>query len=104
MIAGYYRLEDILREIDRNKTTLIRWEEAGLIPKAQRDSRGWRCYSKEEAEKIIQLVRDTNYFRNGNGDQLKKDSKEATNQSGSQPGIYSPRVSTSFIAGQLNQA
>ena len=48
--------EDILREIDRNKTTLIRWEEAGLIPKAQRDSRGWRCYSKEEAEEIIGAV------------------------------------------------
>lgn len=63
MIAGYYRLNDILREVDRNKTTLIRWEEEGLIPKAQKDSRGWRCYTKEQVELIIQLVRETDYFR-----------------------------------------
>lgn len=103
MIAGYYRLEDILREIDRNKTTLIRWEEAGLIPKAQRDSRGWRCYSKEQAEEIISLVKETNYFRNGSGDYLKEDSKESATQLGSRPGTYSPQTNIS-LAGQLNQA
>ena len=63
MIAGYYRLNDILREIDRNKTTLIRWEEGGLIPKAQRDSRGWRCYTKNQVNEIIRLVQETNYFQ-----------------------------------------
>lgn len=65
MIAGYYRLQDILREIDRNKTTVIRWEEEGLIPKAHRDSRGWRCYTREQVEEIIRRVRETDYFRNG---------------------------------------
>ena len=74
MIAGYYRLQDILREIDRNKTTLIRWEEEGLIPKAHRDSRGWRCYSKDQVEEIIRLVRATNYFREGH-EQYSTDSK-----------------------------
>ena len=64
MIAGHYRLQDILREIDRNKTTVIRWEEEGLIPKATRDSRGWRCYSKNQVDEIIRLVRETNYFQN----------------------------------------
>lgn len=103
MIAGYYRLEDILREIDRNKTTLIRWEEAGLIPKARRDSRGWRCYSKEQAEEIISLVKETNYFRNGSGDYLKEDSKESATQLGSRPRTYSPQTDIS-LAGQLNQA
>ena len=67
MIAGYYRLQDILREIDRNKTTLIRWEEQGLIPKAPKDSRGWRYYTKEQVEEIISLVKETDYFRNING-------------------------------------
>ena len=65
MIAGYYRLQDILREIDRNKTTVIRWEEEGLIPKAHRDSRGWRCYTQAQVDEIIRLVRATDYFRNG---------------------------------------
>jgi len=63
MIAGYYRLQDILREIDRNKTTLIRWEEEGLIPQAHRDSRGWRCYTKDQVDEIIRLVAETNYFQ-----------------------------------------
>jgi DNA-binding transcriptional MerR regulator len=63
MIAGYYRLNDILQKIDRNKTTLIRWEEAGLIPKASHDSRGWRCYSPGQVEEIIGLIHQTNYFR-----------------------------------------
>lgn len=64
MIAGHCRLNDILARIDRNKTTLIRWEEAGLIPKARRDSRGWRCYSAKQVDEIIRLVRETNYFHN----------------------------------------
>lgn len=64
MIAGHCRLNDILSRIDRNKTTLIRWEEAGLIPKAQRDSRGWRCYSADQVDEIIRLVQETNYFHN----------------------------------------
>lgn len=63
MIAGYYRLQDILQQVDRNKTTVIRWEQEGLIPKAQKDSRGWRCYTKEQVDAIIALVKNTNYFR-----------------------------------------
>jgi hypothetical protein len=64
MLAGYYRLKDILKEIDRNKTTYIRWEEQGLIPRVKRDSRGWRCFTDNEVNQIINLVRKTNYFRN----------------------------------------
>jgi hypothetical protein len=65
MIAGYYRINDILKRIDRNKTTLLRWEELGHIPTAKRDSRGWRVYSYEEVEFIVSLVKKTDYFRNG---------------------------------------
>lgn len=63
MIANHYRLNDILREIDRNKTTIIRWEDHGLIPKAPKDSRGWRYYTKEQIDYIIKLVKKTNYFQ-----------------------------------------
>jgi DNA-binding transcriptional MerR regulator len=58
-----YYIDEILGEIDRNKTTLIRWEEKGLIPKAKRDSRGWRYYSQEEVQRIIKLIKKNNYFR-----------------------------------------
>ncbi|MEK7584677.1 MAG: MerR family transcriptional regulator [Patescibacteria group bacterium] len=64
MFDRTYRLIDIARQIDRDKSTIIRWEEMGLIPKALRDSRGWRYYSAADAKKIVQLAKDTNYFRN----------------------------------------
>ncbi|MEA1963209.1 MAG: MerR family transcriptional regulator [Patescibacteria group bacterium] len=59
-----YRLKDIQDKIDRDKTTLIRWERDGLIPQAKRDSRGWRYYSKGEVKRIIDMILSTDYFRN----------------------------------------
>jgi len=58
-----YRLKDIEEKIDRDKTTLIRWEKAGLIPRAKRDSRGWRYYSKDQVHDIVSRVLTTDYFR-----------------------------------------
>jgi len=58
-----YRLQDILEKIDRDKTTLIRWEKDGLIPKAKRDSRGWRYYSRNEVSGIIRKIINSDYFR-----------------------------------------
>ena len=63
MFNRKYRLIDIARQIDRDKSTIIRWEEMGFIPKASRDSRGWRYYAESEAKKIVALVKETNYFR-----------------------------------------
>lgn len=65
MSKDRYYLHEIIKRIDRNKTTLIRWEELGLIPKAKRDSRDWRYYAEEEVQSILQLVKETDYFRNG---------------------------------------
>jgi DNA-binding transcriptional MerR regulator len=59
-----YRLKDIQERIDRDKSTLIRWEKEGLIHKAKRDSRGWRYYSKDEVMAIVNRVLTTDYFRN----------------------------------------
>lgn len=59
-----YRLKDIEEKIDRDKTTLIRWEKKGLIPEAQRDSRGWRYYSENQVRSIVEKVLSTDYFRN----------------------------------------
>jgi DNA-binding transcriptional MerR regulator len=58
-----YRLKDIQEKIDRDKTTLIRWERDGLIPEAKRDSRGWRYYSHEEVSMIVHNILSTDYFR-----------------------------------------
>jgi len=58
-----YRLKDIGERIDRDKTTIIRWEREGLINRAKRDSRGWRYYSKEDVANIVNKVLSTDYFR-----------------------------------------
>lgn len=58
-----YRIHEIEQRIDRDKSTIIRWENLGLIPKAKRDSRGWRIYSGHEVDAIAQQVHRTNYFR-----------------------------------------
>ena len=63
MAEEKFYLNEILRKVDRNKTTLIRWEEVGLIPRAKRDSRGWRYYTREEIERITRLIEQSNYFR-----------------------------------------
>ena len=56
ILPGYYRVNEILKRIDRSKTTLLRMEKEGLIPKAKRDSRGWRYYSIKDVEKNIGVV------------------------------------------------
>ena len=58
-----YRMKDLEARIDRDKTTLIRWERDGLIPRAKRDSRGWRYYSKDQVAQIVKKVLSTDYFR-----------------------------------------
>ena len=58
-----YRLKDIEVKVDRDKTTLIRWEKSGLIPTAKRDSRGWRYYTKEQVGQIVDKILSTDYFR-----------------------------------------
>lgn len=53
---AYYRISEILKRIDRSKTTLLRMEVEGKIPKARRDSRGWRYYSVKDVEKNIEII------------------------------------------------
>ncbi len=58
-----YRLKDIEQIVNRDKTTLIRWEKKGLIPTAKRDERNWRYYSKLEMREVVNKILQSNYFR-----------------------------------------
>ncbi len=60
--AGHYRISDIARRVDRSNTAIVRWEKLGLIPKAKRDSRGWRVYAEDQIDAIVERVQKTNYF------------------------------------------
>jgi DNA-binding transcriptional MerR regulator len=62
-----YKIKDLALRLDRSILTIKRWEKQGLIPKARKDSRGWRIYTEAEVQAILQKVRETNYFRNGQG-------------------------------------
>lgn len=62
--AGHYRISDIAKQVDRSTIAVARWEKNGFIPKAKRDSRGWRIYTKEDVEKIVGIVKKTKYFSN----------------------------------------
>lgn len=60
--AGHYRVSDIAKQVDRSTAAIIRWEKEKRIPKAKKDSRGWRIYTREQVDEIVNLVKETHYF------------------------------------------
>jgi len=59
-----YKISDLAKELDRCPLTIKRWEVRGLIPKAKRDSRGWRYYNDDDVKKLIKVIKESNYFIN----------------------------------------
>ncbi len=51
----YYNSSELARLVGVSKNTLIRWEEEGVIPAPLRDGRGWRVWTKDVLEKIIEI-------------------------------------------------
>ena len=51
--AGHYRISDIAKQVDRSTMAVQRWEKEKLIPRAKRDSRGWRIYTKDQVDEIV---------------------------------------------------
>ena len=67
MAAKLYKIGDLALRLDRSILTIKRWEKQGLIPKARKDSRGWRVYTEDEVQAILTKVRESNYFRTVEG-------------------------------------
>ena len=57
-----YRIGDLAKELERTPLTIKSWEKKGIIPKAKRDSRGWRYYTEDDLNRIKRLVKECNYF------------------------------------------
>ena len=55
-------IADLAKTLDRSVRTVKEWEKRGLIPRARRDSRGWRVYSSEQAERILKHVKKKKFF------------------------------------------
>lgn len=51
-----YRLIDLVKRLDRDKSTFLRWEAAGKIPRAKRDVRGWRYYTPDDFATVVRLA------------------------------------------------
>ncbi len=57
-----YKIGELAKELDRSTLTIKKWEESGLIPKAKRDSRGWRYYTDEDIKAIKTILGKQDYF------------------------------------------
>ena len=57
-----YKIGELARELDRSTLTIKKWEGNGLIPKARRDSRGWRYYTEDDIGKIKLILEKNKYF------------------------------------------
>ena len=57
-----YKIGELARELDRSTLTIKKWEESGLIPRAKRDSRGWRYYTDEDISRIKEILKENKYF------------------------------------------
>lgn len=55
-IEKTYYVKDVSRIIDRDKSTIFRWEKEGKINSPRRDSRGWRVYNQYDVDKMKRLV------------------------------------------------
>jgi len=49
--------QEVCQLLDISKRTLQNWEKSGVIPRAPRDWRGYRIFTKEDVENIRQVIR-----------------------------------------------
>ena len=60
----YYSTSELAKLIGVSKNTLIRWEDEGVIPKPLRDGRGWRVWTKDTLERIIEIKKSKDLTQN----------------------------------------
>jgi DNA-binding transcriptional MerR regulator len=58
-----YKISELAKKLDRSPLTIKRWEARRVIPRAKRDSRGWRYYTEDEVKELIKKVKENNYFQ-----------------------------------------
>jgi len=52
------RITDIVKATGLSKSTLIRYEAEGKLPRAKRDGRKWRYYTEHERDHIVTTLRE----------------------------------------------
>lgn len=51
-----YKIGELAKRLNRSTLTVRIWEGNNLIPKAERDSRGWRYYTEDDIERIVEIA------------------------------------------------
>lgn len=64
MFTKIYRVKDVSKIIDRDKSTIFRWEKEGRVSPPKRDSRGWRIYTRRDIRKMKNVVRELSSYYN----------------------------------------
>ena len=57
-----YRIGEVAKELDRSTLTIKKWEGNRRIPRAKRDSRGWRYYTEDDVNEIKRILKEHHYF------------------------------------------
>jgi len=52
---GIYKINRLAKELGVSIQTIKNYEAEGILPKAKRDPKGWRYYSREDIIKIKAL-------------------------------------------------
>jgi DNA-binding transcriptional MerR regulator len=53
-----YRIDKVVKATGLSKSTIIRYEETGLLAPPQRDGRGWRFYAEEDIKKTVSILKE----------------------------------------------
>ena len=51
----YYTVNEVAEKVNLSAKTLIRWEKNGKLKPAKRDFKGWRAYTEEDVQNILDI-------------------------------------------------
>lgn len=52
------RISAICKATGLSKSTIIRYEEEGILPAAKRDGREWRFYTSSDRDEIVKILKE----------------------------------------------
>ena len=65
---SYYRTAEVCRMAGVSKNTFLRWVRQGIILDVdKRDRRGWRIFSKEDVQRVVDEANRTSIGDDNNG-------------------------------------
>jgi len=58
-----FKIRDVAVRVNRNKRSIIRWEQLGKIPPARRTEANDRIYSEEDIQTILNFMKKDTFYR-----------------------------------------